>query len=94
MEQPTKTGVTQGLTQISLTTASTVQGIESTNSNDNKLRKATAVSFLEDRQKVSQAGDEEREKTSGTAWQVKGWLFQEDVQRDTTFKKEVIEKYE
>lgn len=92
MEQPTKTGVTQGLTQISLTTA--VQGMESTNGNDNKLRKATAVSFLEEKQKVSQAGDEEREKTSGTAWQVKGRLFQEDVQHDTAFKKEVIEKYE
>lgn len=61
MEQPTKTGVTQGLTKISLATA--VQGMESTNSNDNKLRRATAVSFLEEKQKVSQAGDEEREKT-------------------------------
>lgn len=68
--------------------------MESTNSNDNKLRKATAVSFLEEKQKVSQAGDEEREKTSGTAWQVKGRLFQEDMQHDTTFRKEVIEKYE
>lgn len=92
MEQPTKTGVTRGLTKVSLTTA--VQGMESTNSNDNKLRKATAVSFLEEKQKVSQAGDEEREKTSGMAWQVKGRLFQEDVQHDTAFRKEVIEKYE